>query len=356
MPAARKDAQPAATLLDVARRAGVAKSTASRAISNPGRVSEPTAARILKAAADLHYVSHGVARALSTRSTRTVGAVVPTLDNAIYAVSTHSLEQRLQKAGYMLLVACHEFDLEAETRAIEALLSRGADAIVLVGLTHRKRAFELLARARVPYVLTWNYQEGKHPCVGFDNHAAGVLIAEHLLTLGHRRIGMIAGIVQDNDRAAARVRGVRDRLARDGISLGEANLVEREYSIEAGREGVSLLLSRRPVPSAIVCGNDILALGALHELRRRGIDVPRELSVTGFDDMPLAAVATPPLTTVHFPMAEVGTNAANYLLKALGKADGPVEQRLQVRLVVRQSSATPPAASASATTRKSVRP
>jgi LacI family transcriptional regulator len=111
----------------------VSKSTASRAISNPGRVNEKTRTRVLRAAAKLNYVSHGVARALTTRSTRTVGAVIPTLDNAIYAISTHSLEQRLQKAGYMLLVASHEFDLDSETRAVEALIGRGADAIVLVG-------------------------------------------------------------------------------------------------------------------------------------------------------------------------------------------------------------------------------
>lgn len=337
----RAAARAPATLLDVARRARVAKSTASRAISNPGRVSEKTSARILKAAAELNYVSHGVARALSTRSTRTVGAVIPTLDNAIYAVSTHNLEQRLQKAGYMLLVACHEFDLDAETRALEALLSRGADAIVLVGLTHRKRAFELLSRANVPYVLTWNYRAGPHPCVGFDNHEAGVLIADHLLALGHRRIGMIAGIVKDNDRAAARVRGVRDRLARVGLTLAQDCLVERKYSLEGGREGLSVLLSRPRPLSAIICGNDILAIGALDEARRRRIDVPRELSITGFDDMPLAAVANPPLTTVHFPMAEVGTNAAAYLLKALDKAHGPGQQRLEVQLAVRQSCAPP---------------
>jgi LacI family transcriptional regulator len=330
-----------ATLLDVARRARVAKSTASRAISNPGRVSEKTAARVLKAAADLRYVSHGVARALTTRSTLTVGAVIPTLDNAIYAVSTHSLERQLQKAGYMLLVACHEFDLDAELRALEAFLSRGVDALVLVGLTHRKRAFEVLSRAGIPYVLTWNYGSGAHPCVGFDNHEAGVLVADHLLALGHRRIGMIAGILRDNDRARARVRGVRDRLDRAGHALEDTLLVERGYSLEGGREGLEVLLSRPRPPTAIICGNDILALGAVDEARRRGIEVPRALSITGFDDMALAAVASPPLTTVHFPMAEVGINAAAYLLNALKKAGGPVRQRLEVRMVVRGSTAAP---------------
>lgn len=331
-----------ATLLDVAKRAKVAKSTASRAISNPGRVSDKTAARVLKAAAALNYVSHGVARALTTRSTRTVGAVIPTLDNAIYAVSTHSLEQRLQKAGYLLLVASHEFDLDVEARAVEALISRGVDAMVLVGFEHRKRTIDLLIRARVPYVLTWNYRKGRRQSVGFDNHRAAMLAAEHLIGLGHRQFGVIAGIVKGNDRASARVRGVRAAVARAGLFMAEDHVVQRPYSLEAGRAGVATLLERRPRPTAIICGNDILAIGAMHEARARGMDVPRDLSIMGFDDMPLGGVTCPPLTTVHFPMAEVGANAAAYLLNLLGVSDEPVQRELPVRLVVRGSAGPPP--------------
>jgi LacI family transcriptional regulator len=328
-------------LLDVARRARVAKSTASRAISNPGRLNEKTVARVLKAAAELDYVSHGVARALTTRSTRTVGAVIPTLDNAIYAISTHSLEQRLQKAGYLLLVTSHEFDLDAEALAVEGLVSRGVDAIVLVGLEHSRRTRDLLARSRIPYVLTWNYRSGSQPCVGFDNRRAAMLVTDHLLALGHRRFGVIAGIRKGNDRAAARVRGVRESLARAGIRLDERDVVERPYSIEGGADGLSMLLERRTKATAVVCGNDILAIGAMHEARSRRIGVPGDLSITGFDDMPLAAVTSPPLTTVHFPMAEVGTNAAAHLLNILCAAGEPVQDRLPVRLVERGSSAPP---------------
>lgn len=330
--------QAPTTLLDVARRAGVAKSTASRALSTPGRVAEKTAAKVLKAAAELRYVSHGVARALTTRNTRTIGAVIPTLDNAIYAVSTHGLEQRLQKAGYMLLVASHEFDLDAEARAVEALVSRGADAIVLVGFEHRRRTFDLLARSETPYVLTWNHREGRHPSVGFDNREAGRLVVDHLLALGHRRFGVIAGLLRDNDRAAARVEGVREGLARASLRLREDCLVERAYTIEGGREGLAKLAGLRARPTAVICGNDILAIGALHEARARGIAVPEALSITGFDDMPLAAVTIPPLTTVHFPMEEVGANAAAYLLNVLRGSREPVQHRLPVRLVVRGSA------------------
>lgn len=329
------------TLLDVARRAHVAKSTASRALSNPDRLSDKTVARVLKAAAELKYVSHGVARALSTRSTRTIGAVIPTLDNAIYAVSTHSLEQRLQKAGYMLLVASHEFDLDGEVRAVEALITRGVDAIALVGFEHRRRTLDLLARSRVPYVLTWNYRGGRHPSVGFDNRRAGMLVTDYLLGLGHRHFGVVAGMMAGNDRASARVEGVRASLGRAGLALRDDCIVEKTYSIESGREGLAALLERRPRPTAIVCGNDILAIGALHEAHVCRIDVPQALSITGFDDMPLAAVTRPPLTTVHLPMAEVGANAAAYLLNVLGVANDPVQQELPVRLVVRGSTRAP---------------
>ena len=330
-----------ATLDDVARRARVSKSTASRALSKPGRVNETTAARVRQAAEALNYVSHGVARALTTRRTRTIGAVIPTLDNAIYAISAHSMEQRLRRAGYMLFVACHEFDLDVETSAVEALLSRGVDGIALVGLEHRKRTMASLERARVPYVLTWNFQHGKQPCIGFDNREAGCLIADYLVRLGHRNIGVIAGITGGNDRAAARLAGIRSALEKAGMRLRDDHVVGKPYSIEGGRDGLSALWYRRPRPTAILCGNDILAIGAIHEARGRHIDIPGELSITGFDDMPLAAVSAPALTTVHFPMAEVGLNAATYLLNALGETDDVPEGELPVRLVVRGSTAPP---------------
>ena len=304
-------------------------------------MSEKTTARIVQAAKALSYVSDGVARALTTRRTRTIGAVIPTLDNAIYAISAHSMEQRLKKAGYMLLVACHEFDLDAEATAVEALISRGVDGIALVGLEHRKKTLELLLRARVPYVLTWNYQDGKQPCVGFNNREAGFLIADYLARLGHRSVGVIAGITKGNDRAVARLTGIRDALNGAGVELHNDCVVEKPYSIEGGRDGLSTLLSKRPRPTAVICGNDILAIGAMYEARGRHINVPSEISITGFDDMPLAAVSEPSLTTVHFPMAEVGINAATHLLCALGVIDEVPKRELPVRLVVRNSTAAP---------------
>ena len=330
------------TLLDVAKHAKVSKSTASRALSTPGRINERTVAKVRRAVEELRYVSHGVARALSTRRTRTIGAVIPTLENAIYAISIHAMEQRLERAGHMLFVACHEFDLDVETKAVEAMISRGVDAIALVGLEHRKGTIALLEQARVPYVLTWNYRkDGKVPCVGFNNREAGFLMADYLVRLGHRKFGVIAGITDGNDRAAARLAGIADALGKAGLALDPEYVVERPYSIEGGRDGLSILLGKRPRPTAVLCGNDILAIGAMHEARGRHVVVPTELSITGFDDMPLAEVFDPPLTTVHFPMAEVGTNAATFLLGELGVSGERPDRELPVRLIVRGSASSP---------------
>ena len=331
-----------ATLADVARRAGVHKATASRALSMPGKISSATVARVRTAMRDLGYVSNGVARALSTRKTRTIGSILPTLDNAIYAVSTVSLERRLERSGYVLLVSCHEFNPAAETRALEAMLSRGVDGLVLVGQEHSRATLARLRSSGVPHVFTWSKARGARPTVGFDNREAGRLVARHLVALGHRRIAMIAGVVSGNDRARDRLAGVREALEDAGIKLRDDLVTQRPYSLEGGAEGFIHLMRAAHPPTAIICGNDVLALGAMREARIKGIAVPAKLSITGFDDMAMARVASPELTTVHFPMDEVGWNAGELLLGMLGEAVGPVTRDLPITLVARESSGPPP--------------
>lgn len=328
-----------ATLADVAQRAGVHKATASRTISDPGKISPATTARVRAAMAELGYVSNGIARALATRRTRTIGSIIPTLDHAIYAVSTTSLERRLEQSGYVLLVACHEFNLKAEARALEAMLERGVDGVVLVGQEHARATLARLRTSGVPCVFTWSLGKGRRPTVGFDNRLAGRIVAEHLLRLGHRRIGMIAGLVEGNDRASARLAGVREALAAAGAPLTDRAVVQRPYSLEAGADGFDALRAANPALTAIVCGNDVLALGAMCAARSRGIAIPGQVSITGFDDMPMARVASPGLTTVRFPMAEIGWNAAELLLGLLGEDVPTTTRNLSIALVERESTA-----------------
>jgi LacI family transcriptional regulator len=331
-----------AKLADVARLAGVSTATVSRALTQPDKVKSATAARIRQAVQALGYVAHGAARALASRRTRTIGAVIPTLDNAIFAHTAHALQKTLDDAGYTLLLASHEFDAEVEARLTRALIERGVDGLVLLGATHHPGVLQMIDLHQIPYVLTWALDAaGRHPCIGFDNRAAGEVIARHLLELGHRELGMISGITAGNERAAERLEGVRQALAARGIALAPGRVVEKPYALTAGREGLREILRGSPRPTAVVCGNDVLAIGALAECQAQGLAVPREVSVTGFDDLEMAAVVTPALTTVHFPTAELGSLAGQHLLARL--AGRPVESRteLPVKLVVRASTAAP---------------
>ena len=332
----------AAKLSDVAELAQVSTATVSRALTCPGKVKPATAARIRQAVQALGYVAHGAARALASKRTHTIGAVIPTLDNAIFANTAHALQKTLDEAGYTLLIASHEFDAEVEARVTQALVERGVDGLVLLGATHHPSVLRMLDTQQIPYVLTWALDAaGRHPCVGFDNRAAAIRIAGHLLDLGHRDFAMISGITAGNERASERLEGVRQALSARGLSLAPGRVVEKPYTLSAGREGLREVLRGAPRPTAVVCGNDVLAIGALAECHAQGITVPREISVTGFDDLEMAAVVTPALTTVHFPTAELGTYAAQHLLARLARKPFAARTELPVDLVVRASTAPP---------------
>jgi LacI family transcriptional regulator len=339
-----KPTPKAARLADVAKLAKVSTATVSRALSQPDKVKPHTAARVREAVGKLGYVAHGAARALASRRTRTIGAVIPTLDNAIFANTTHALQKTFGEAGYLLLLASHEFDPAAEVRATRALIERGVDALVLLGTTHDPAIFRMIEAHRIPYVLTWAYDAGgRHPCVGFDNRAAGMRVAEHLLGLGHRRIAMISGLTAGNERARERLAGVRDALARRGLALEAPLLVEKPYTLSAGREGLDDVFRGPEAPTAVICGNDVLAIGAMAQCQARGLAVPRAVSITGFDDMEIAALTSPPLTTVRFPTAEMGAEAARHLLARLAGREAQLRRELPVELVVRGTTAAPAA-------------
>lgn len=333
-----------AKLSDVARLAKVSTATVSRALTLPHKVKPLTLSRVQQAVQTLGYVAHGAARALASRRTHTIGAVIPTLDNAIFANTIHALQKTLDEAGYMLLLASHEFDADIEVRATRALIERGVDGLVLLGTTHHPRLFPMIEAHQIPYVLTWALdQSGRHPCVGFDNRAAAIHLANYLLDLGHREFAMISGVTAHNERAKERLDGVRAALATRGARLPAARIVEKPFTLSAGREGLREVMVGDALPTAVICGNDVLAIGAVAECNAQGIAIPQQISITGFDDMEIASLMTPGLTTMHFPTTELGTYAANHLLSRLaGKSVDP-RRELPVELIVRGTTAPPPA-------------
>lgn len=332
----------AAKLIDVARLAGVCNATVSRALAREPSVSAATLERVEAAARQLGYVPHGAASALRAQRTRTIGAILPTLDNMIYAKATHALQKALDQSGYLLLLACHDFDLKYEMKVARSLIERGVDGIVLIGAEHDAGLFKLLDDLAIPYVLTWSLDtSGRHPCVGFDNRAAAIRIANYLLDIGHREFAMIPGVVAGNDRARERLAGVRAALAERGLELPAARVIEAPYTVAAGRAAMRRLLESAPRPTAVICGNDVLAMGAVLECQAQSVAVPGEISVTGFDDMEAASILEPALTTMRVPMRELGCAAAQRILAHIeGKHEVPLTE-LTVDLIVRSTTASP---------------
>ncbi len=334
-----KNVKRSPALADVARLAGVSTATVSRCLNAPHTVREQAREKVHRAITKLGYVPHGAARALAAKRSGTVGAIVPTLENSIFAKGIHSLQGRLAAEGFTLLLASSNYDLANEIREARALVSRGVDGMVLVGTSHRDEVYSLLKHKSIPYVTTWCFDlTSPHPCVGFDNRGAAFRITRYLLDLGHRRIGVISGILKDNDRASERVAGIQEALAERGLTLRADWLLEGHYSITSGRTALRQMMSRPTRPTAVVCGNDVLALGAILEAQALGIAIPGMVSITGFDDLDLASQIAPALTTAHVPVKEMGEIAAEYLLATIQGGLMPEYNELEVELVVRQTT------------------
>lgn len=334
---------PLPTVQDVARAAGVSTATVSRAINRPESVREPLRSQVMAAVEQLGYVPHAGARALSLKRTGTVGAVFPTVDNAIFAKAIDALQRRLSEAGLQLLIATSDYDPDSEARQAMTLVTRGVDGLVLCGRGQRPSLLALLRQRALPcvHVMTADGDDDE-VCVGFDNRAAMAAATRYLLSLGHRHIALLAGITRDNDRARARVQGAQETLAAAGQPLRPGQLLERRYDLAEAREGFRTLMAGRPRPTAVLCGNDVLAFGALLEAQRLGIGVPQDVSIVGFDDLELARHVSPALTTMRVPAEAMWRLAAERLLAALRGEAVPLRAELDVELVVRESSGRPP--------------
>jgi LacI family transcriptional regulator len=330
------------TLEDVARHAGVSSATVSRYLNNPEVVSERSKSKIDRAIRSLNYVIHAAARTLASKRSRMIGAIVPSLDNNLFGHSLEVFQDYISKAGYTMVVASSNYDVDKERNQIAQMVSHGVDAILLVGVSRDESIYYLLNEKKIPYVVTWAIDPlGKHPCIGFDNHDAAAKVADYLMDLGHRQFAMISGFLKGNDRASNRLQGVRDALARRNLSLPNECVLERPFGVEHGQEAFRLLMSRSPQPTAIICGSDPFAFGAIIESRVLGIEVPGEVSITGFDDTWLAPHLTPPLTSLRTPQDQISVLAAQNLISRLKDEDASVPPVLDVELIVRASCSSP---------------
>jgi len=224
---------------------------------------------------------------------------------------------------------------------VQALLTRGIDGLVLVGEDHHPAVYAAIRQQGIPHVNLWTYNPySEFSCIGLDNVAAGRQVAKHLADLGHQKIGIITGILLNNDRARQRVQGVRDYFQSQEIHIPPDHAEECRYSAEQGRQATHRLMSRQPDITAIVCGNDILALGALCGARELALDVPSRLSITGFDNLEIVTVISPALTTMNSPSRRMGTRAAEYIIEQINTNSQTIERiELDTDLIIRETTA-----------------
>jgi len=334
----------AATVHDVARLANVSTATVSRALNSPDLVSPEVRERVSNAVKKLGYIPNDSARALRQSQTRLIGVIVPTLNYALYAAFFSAVREALGKSGYFPVLTTSEYDLGAEADEIRKLAKHGAQGLILVGLLRDPDAAGFLAASGIPHICTYatNLYDSE-TAIGFDNTRAIEDVVEYLVSLGHRRLAMLSGVTSNrNDRALARRAGFVNAVRAHRLECADW-VAEQPYTIEGGRSALCDILDRGLQPSAIVCGSDMLAIGALQECKARGINVPQDLSIMGFDDLEIAAHLDPALSTVAVPSRDLGRLAAESIVTLCSGGEPQRHAALGTRLVIRSTTAAPPA-------------
>lgn len=331
------------TIREIAKAAGVSTATVSRVLNTPDQVKPANREAVLRVVEQMDYVNDGMARALAGGRTMTIGLVIPTITNSIYAASTQAIQRLAQREGYAVILVVSDFDPAMEAQLIRRLVERRVDGIILTGGEHDPAIERILERQAIPHVLTWRLtSETDRPCVSFDNYAAGKLAMDHLIGHGHRRIGLICGRSDVNDRARERRRAYEDGLAGIGKPVDPDLIFERDFEFVEGQAAMHRMLESPEPPTAVFAANDIQAIGAIAHCREVGLEVPGDISVIGFDDLPIAQFTSPKLTTVHVPGGAMGRIAATRLLQMIEGETVTGQDVLPVRLVVRESTGPAP--------------
>jgi len=313
-------------LVDVAQVARVSPITVSRALREPTKVSKAARERVAAAIAETGYVPDLVASSLTSRSTRLVGLVVPTITSSIYASTVAGLTGVLREQGFEALIGDSGYTLDGEQKLVAAFVGRRADGIVLSSVAHSVATRRLLERARVPVVETGNLTDDPiDMVVGFSNHGAALAMLDHLVRRGHRTIGFIGAATTDNPQAADRRRAYDDAVDAHGLARAASLSRECASTFGAGAAAVAAIVAAHPEVTAIFAASEVRAIGALLECQRRGWRVPGRIAVAGFNDAGLGAWLTPALTTVHVPRDTIGRRAAQMILDRL--AGRPVTER-----------------------------
>ena len=338
----RQRRSPAVTIHDVAARAGVSVATVSRVLNGKELVREETSQQVRAAAKSLRYVPNVAARSLSIRRTQTIGVVLPDVHGEYFSEVIRGIDVDARRGGYHILVSGSHSDPAEMLAVVEAMRGR-VDGLIVMAPDLAPSALREQLVTDTPLVLLSSVDDA-HDAITIDNYGGARQMMQHLITLGHRHIAFIKGPANNGD-ARERLRGYRQAMRGiGGTAASRALELDGDFTERAGHDACSVLTEMKPRPTAVFAANDSMAVGVLAALTECGIDVPREMTVTGFDDIPIAHYVTPALTTVRVDIAEVGRRAFALLHDAIEESNQPKRQEcIRTALVVRKSCAPPEA-------------
>lgn len=333
-----------ASIKEVALKAGVSIATVSRVLNDKGPVAVETRQRILAAIEQLRYVPHGAARSLITNQTDTMGVLLPDLYGEFFSEVIRGIDLAARRSGFHVLISGFHSD-RAEIEAVLRALRGRVDGLIVLSPDVDAQSLRRNLPETLPVVLLNTPVEGPvagdgtaFDAINVDNHGGAFAMVRHLAGLGHRRIALIRG-PEENADARERLRGYRDALRSLKLERSDALELGGDFSEESGYRAGQRLLTLEPRPAAVFAANDSMAIGCLFALRDAGVRVPGDVALAGFDDIPIARYITPPLSSVHVPIAELGTRAMERLLHAVDRKNGHErrQETVATTLVVRGS-------------------
>ncbi|MEX0370139.1 MAG: LacI family DNA-binding transcriptional regulator [Tateyamaria sp.] len=330
-------------IITVARTAKVSPSTVSRSFNHPGLVKATTRKKIDDAVRKLGYIRNRAAQTIHGIRSGTIGLIVPTIDHTIFAELIQSFATSVEAHGFTILVASHGYSLDREYALARKMLEHRVDGLAFVGHDHSTDTYELVRQQNTPTILLWNYAEDSLcPSIGSDNRLAGRLIGQHVAALGHRSIALVFPPLDGNDRASERRDGVLGALADAGVSVPADWQIETRYSVDDAKNAVLTFITQGNRPTAVICGNDVLAWGTMHALARTGLRIPTDVTVTGIGDFKGSGAFEPGLTTVRIPAHQIGAQAAEVIANMI-TGDAPAAQGVAIRpkIIERKTSTRP---------------
>jgi len=325
---------------EIAAKAGVSLATVSRTIHSPHLVKTATREHIRQVMSEYHYVYNVTASDFSKKRSSVIGVIIPTTKGAIFSNSTQSIQAKAQEKGFSLIIGNTGYEGDVESILLRQFQERHLAGIILTGFAiGQDSAVKDVVQSGIPCVVIWEtLEDSPFSFVGFNNFTAAYSVTEYLIRLRHRRIGLILGPYTKVRRAKRRLEGYQAALSDHGLKFDPRMVIEKHPTLQEGKEAMQELLSMPHPPTAVFAASDMLALGALAAAKEKGLRVPDDISVAGFDDIDFAAFSDPPLTTVRVPASRMGEMAVEVLMEMIeGISEKPKQISLDTELIVRES-------------------